>query len=70
MSTTPIFDATLADAPTNIWQASNVFPQPVVAETLRESLVRIGHPRFAKGGYTGLSTDYTDWTAINMGSTK
>jgi len=28
MSSTPIFDATLADAPVNIWQASSVFPIP------------------------------------------
>ena len=30
MSSTPIFDAVLADAPQNIWQASYVFPQPTV----------------------------------------
>lgn len=29
MSLTPIFDATLADAPRNIWQASHIFPQPI-----------------------------------------
>jgi hypothetical protein len=28
VSLTPIFDATLADAPRNIWQASNIFPYP------------------------------------------
>lgn len=28
MSLTPIFDATLADHPTNIWEASSIFPQP------------------------------------------
>jgi hypothetical protein len=29
MSITPIFDATLADAPVNIWQASDIFPRPI-----------------------------------------
>lgn len=30
MSITPIWDATLADAPVNIWQAANIFPQPTI----------------------------------------
>lgn len=30
MSLTPIFDATLADAPRKIWQASDIFPQPTI----------------------------------------
>lgn len=33
MSLTPIFDATLADAPQNIWEASPIFPRPTKAFT-------------------------------------
>lgn len=43
MSRTPIFDAVLADSEPDIFLAGLIFSRPVV-ETLREALVRIGHP--------------------------
>lgn len=52
MSLNPIFDATLADAPVNIWQASTIFPRPI-EPSLEQSLTRIGHP------------DFRDWSFIN-----
>lgn len=64
MSSTPIFDATLADAPRNIWQASPIFPRPPAKETLEDSLRRIGHPRFAT---PPLQPEFTDWSAIKLG---
>lgn len=53
MSTTPVFDATLADAPVNIWQASAIFPRP-------------GEPSLhsPENWTPPLQPDFTDWRAI------
>lgn len=57
MSLTPIFDATLADAPRNIWEASGIFPQPISAiEEVRTLLSGSWPPP--------LQPAFTDWTAI------
>lgn len=50
MSLTPIFDATLADAPRNIWQASNIFPQPIIES----------HKTLADAEWTHTITGWTD----------
>lgn len=66
MSITPIFDATLADAPVNIWEASNIFPRPAGApESLQQALIRIGHTTVPP-----LQPDYRDWKWINIPLTK
>lgn len=43
MSSTPIFDATLADAPADIFLASPIFPNPVT-DSFTAALIRLGHP--------------------------
>lgn len=66
MSITPIFDATLADAPVNIWQASNIFPRPDYASLW----ARLGLPQEGWASATRTAKllgqpDYTDWSQIN-----
>lgn len=58
MSLNPIFDATLADAPADIFLASPVFPNPVVRaiEKLQESLF----PTFS----APFVAEFTDWRAV------
>jgi hypothetical protein len=59
-SLTPIFDATLADAPRNIREAAPLlFGSTKAPETLFEALGRIGHPSIR------LQPDFTDWEHIN-----
>lgn len=64
MSLTPIFDATLADAPRNIWQASNIFPRPDFAALWADLLPEA--PEWAvadsrlKAKVTGRFPDWSD----------
>jgi hypothetical protein len=76
MTDCPVFDAVLADAPRNIWEASSIFPR-YNPESLQQALVRIGHYRTliaekalcdAETTYITvppLQPDFTDWEHIN-----
>lgn len=61
MTDCPIFDATLADAPVNIWQASNIFPQPI--EQSPEIVEMLGLTEYAKQ-FPALQPAFTDWAAV------
>lgn len=66
MSITPIFDAALADAPVNIWQASTIFPQPNI---ITERALCAAEPTYA---YVWpqthpANTTFTDWNAVKLG---
>lgn len=59
MSLTPIWDATLADAPRNIWEASAIFLRPtVIAEKA------ICDAEWTYITVPPLQPTFTDWTAI------
>lgn len=64
MSLTPIFDAVLADAPVNIWEASAIFPRPVSKVFTFERPDLIGWA----DSLLPLQPDYTDWTVIKLRS--
>lgn len=64
MSSTPIFDAALADAPRNIWQASNIFPQPV-SNPWPEILTQ-GRFDFLTGAFVPYKVPVTDPTNLGI----
>lgn len=67
MSLTPIFDATLADAPVNIWQASNIFPKPEIITRVNDAIEKLA--KATKPSTPTITfwpqTDYKDWSHIH-----
>ena len=66
-SSTPIFDAVLADSEPDLFLAGNVFPRPV---SFYAALVRNGHPGVAQHVWAVPDTRYKSkvldkWPTIN-----